>query len=59
MLEVAVSSTFGRDVEMAKVAPGTYVVRDAWFAAGVALRPGLAETFDVAGDVVAVFADAG
>ena len=59
VLEVAVSSTFGRDVEMAKVAPGTYVVRDAWFAAGVARRPGLAETFDVAGDVVAVFADAG
>lgn len=59
VLEVAVSSTFGRDVEMAKVAPGTYVVRDPWFAAGVALRPGLAETFDVAGDVVAVFADAG
>lgn len=59
VLEVAVSSTFGRDVEMALVAQGTYVVRDPWFAAGVARRPALAETFDVVGDVVAVFADAG
>lgn len=59
VLDVAVSSTFGRDVEMALVAQGTYVVRDPWFAAGVARRAALAETFDVVGDVVAVFADAG
>jgi len=58
-LDVAVASTFDRDVEIAQLVEGTYVVRDPWFAAALAQRPAMSATFEVVGDVVVVFADAG